>query len=126
ALEFSAPSGDLLRQRAKLYLNANQPQAAVPLLQRALRTDPHDYASRYHLVLAYRALGQRTEADEQQRLLDQTLHDLAKISELNQEAGKRPWDASVRLQLVALCEKLGKREMAEMWRQAAAACPPAP
>jgi tetratricopeptide (TPR) repeat protein len=126
ALEFSPQSGELLLQRAKLYLHTHQPKAAIPLVQRALRTNPHDYGSRYHLVLAYRAGGQRTEANEQQRLLDQTQHDLAKFSELNREAGKRPWDASVREQLVALSEKLGKREMADMWRQAAAACPPAP
>jgi Flp pilus assembly protein TadD len=106
-------------------LTANQPTAAVPLLQRALRIDPHDYASRYQLVLAYRTLDRRREADVEQHLLDQTQKDLTRISELNQETSKRPWDASVRLQLAALCEKLGKREMAEMWRQAAAACPPA-
>jgi thioredoxin-like negative regulator of GroEL len=121
ALQDHPQSPDLLRLRARLYLNENEPGSAAPLLERALRIDRHDHLSRYELVQAYQMLGRRTEAAEQQRLLKQTQDYLAELTSLNQEIAERPWDAAVRTRLAEVCDKLDKPDLAAMWRQAAAA-----
>lgn len=121
------PNGlELLRLRAKLYMEDRDPAAAVPLLVRALELDRHDYASRYQLSLAYEALHQSAKAAEQQRLLKETQKQLDELTRLNQEASDKPFDRGTRLKLAALCDALDKPREAAMWRQAAAACPPSP
>jgi hypothetical protein len=50
--------------------------------------------------------------------------DLDRITELTKEAMAKPWDAAVRLRLAELSERLGKPELAAVWRKAAAACQP--
>ncbi len=105
-----------------LHLDANEPQEAVKLLNRALALDPPDHASRYHLVAAYRRLGQSSAAQREQKLFEQTQKDFEEISRLNKEATKDLWDASVRLRLAELCEKHEMHQMAKMWRNAAARC----
>ncbi len=124
ALSQSGNSVELLRLRAKLHLEAKELQAAATLLERALDLDRHDYSSRHQLAQAYEGLGRRTEAAEQRRLLEQTQKYLTQMTHLSQDAASNPWNSSVRLQLAELCEKLDKPELAQMWRQAASACPP--
>jgi tetratricopeptide (TPR) repeat protein len=121
ALQKHPQSPDLLRLRARLYLNDSEPHNAAALLERALQVDRHDHQSRYELVQAYQMLGRRTEAAEQQRLLKQTQDYLAELTSLNHEIAERPWDAAVRTRLAEVCDKLDKPDLAAMWRQAAAA-----
>lgn len=121
ALQKHPQSPDLLRLRAKLYLNENEPDKAAALLERALQVDRHDPQSRYDLVQAYQMLGRRADAAEQQRLLKQTQDYLAELTSLNHEIAERPWDAAVRTRLAEVCDKLDKPDLAAMWRQAAAA-----
>jgi hypothetical protein len=70
-------------------------------------------------------LGRPKEVAEQERLLEQTQRYLAELTKLNEEIAERPWDAAVRTRLADVCDKLDKADLAEMWRQAAAAGPPA-
>jgi tetratricopeptide (TPR) repeat protein len=114
---------DLLRLRAKLHLHANEPQAAIPLLQRALEIDRHDYAGRYQLAQAYQAIGRTADAAEQRRLADDTKASLVQMTDLIKQASEKPWDGSVRKQLGGLCQKLDKPDLAGMWFKAAASCP---
>jgi tetratricopeptide (TPR) repeat protein len=114
---------DLLRLRAKLHLHANEPQAAIRLLQRAVEIDQHDYAGRYQLAQAYQAIGRTADAVEQRRLADDTKASLAQMTDLIKQASEKPWDASVRKGLGELCQKLDKPDLAAMWFKAAASCP---
>jgi tetratricopeptide (TPR) repeat protein len=116
---------ELLRLRAKIYLGTNEVQAAIGLLERAVEPDRNDYAARYLLAQAYQALGRSKEAALQRRLADQTKESLLKLTDLIKKASDKPWDGPVRQQLAALCEKLGKPKLAEMWRRAALCCPAA-
>ncbi len=116
-------SVELLRLRAKLHLDAKEPQAAVTLLLQALDIDPQDTSSRYQLVQAYHLLGRTADVAEQQRLLDEIDKRFKEMTRLSREAMEKPWDEAVRLRLADLCEKLQKHDMAQMWRRAAAACP---
>jgi tetratricopeptide (TPR) repeat protein len=115
---------NLLRLRAKIYLDDSEPAAAVPLLEQAVASDRHDAASRYLLVGAYHGLGREDEAAEQQRLWQQSRKALAELTDLNQKALTRPWDADLLRRLAEVCRQLDKPELAAMWLRAAAACPP--
>jgi tetratricopeptide (TPR) repeat protein len=116
---------ELLRLRAKIELHTNEPKAAIPLLERAVEIDRHDYAGRHLLAQAYQAVGRSADAAEQRRLADQTKDSLLQMTELIKKASDKPWDASVRKRLAETSQKLGKADMAAMWFKAAASCPPA-
>jgi tetratricopeptide (TPR) repeat protein len=116
---------ELLRLRAKMHMGAGEPQAAVPLLERAVGIDRHDYASRFQLAHAYQALGRRGEAAEQLRRGQQTQDALKELTNLIKEAGEKPWDGQVRRRLADSYQRLDRSEAAR-WVQAAAACPPGP
>jgi tetratricopeptide (TPR) repeat protein len=113
----------LLRERAIRHVEAKEAEAALPLLRRALDMDRHDYSSHYQLGLVYRMLGRGQEAAEQLRLAEQIKTDLLEHERLTREAASRPWDASVRLRLAALSDRLGRPADAASWREAAVACP---
>jgi predicted Zn-dependent protease len=115
-----------LRVRALIHAAASETGEAVVLLERALRIDAHDHASRYQLALAYAALGRPQEAAEQQRLLKQTEDLLKQWADLNQEADAKPTDPQIRRRLAEVCTELGKPEMAQRWLRAADACPTDP
>lgn len=118
-------AGPLLKLRARLHLEENEPAAAAQLLERIVKQDPHDFASRYQLAQAYQRLNRPAEAAEQVRLSDKSKESFLELTRLNQEADRRPWDAPLLRQLAALCRQLDKPELAAMWEQSAAACPPA-
>jgi endonuclease YncB( thermonuclease family) len=48
--------------------------------------------------------------------------DAPELTALTRDANARPWDPTVRLELAATCDALGKKELAAMWRHSAAAC----
>jgi tetratricopeptide (TPR) repeat protein len=123
ALEHDSTCADLYRLRGQLSMHADKPQAAVPLLERALALDPNDYGCRHELVVAYKMLGRNAEATEQQHKLEATQRNIELMSRLNQEALSRPWDAAVRRKMAEACEQLGRWRDADMWQRAADACP---
>jgi tetratricopeptide (TPR) repeat protein len=113
---------DLLRVGSEVRMADRQLEGAATLLLQALEIDRHDFTSRYRLAMAYEGLGRKADAEEQRRLAEQTKSVLAEVSKLNDAAAANPWDAASRVRLAALCEELGQREMARMWREAAKAC----
>jgi tetratricopeptide (TPR) repeat protein len=128
-LRHDSSCADLYRLRGQLYVHTNEPQAAAPLLERAVALDPNDYGCRNELVVAYKMLGRNAEAADQQNKLMATQRNIELMARLNQEALSKPWDASVRRKMADVSEQLGKWRDARMWRRAADACPasgPAP
>jgi tetratricopeptide (TPR) repeat protein len=127
ALERAAALGRLsprgLRLRALLHADADEFAAAANTLEQALRQDAHDCPCRYQLAQAYEHLGRRTDAAEQLRLLDRSQRLYQELSDLNQEANRKPTDVSVRRRLADVCAKLEKPTLAAMWLRAAKACP---
>ena len=119
-------SARALRCRALIHVAAGEAAAALPLLEQVLRADPYDFLSRYPLAQALEALNRGAEAADQRRRADQSRDLLAELSRLNKEASARPTDAAVRRRLAGVADQLGKRDMAEMWRRAAALCPAEP
>jgi tetratricopeptide (TPR) repeat protein len=117
-------SVDVLRLRAKIHLQEEQPQPATVLLERALVFDRHDQASRRLLAKAYEKLGRPANAEEQRRLSQVTQDQLHELTKLSHEAMLKKWDAPLRRRLAELCDQLDKPELAAMWRRAAAVAPP--
>jgi predicted Zn-dependent protease len=115
---------ELLLLRARMHAGEGAFGEAVPLLERALRQNPHEHACRYELAQALQALGKRAEAAEQRRLLEETQAAMQERGRLIMQAGERPWDADVRLQLAALCDRLQMNEASALWRRSAGRCPP--
>jgi tetratricopeptide (TPR) repeat protein len=113
-----------LHLRARLFLADGQPKAAMPLLERALAVNPYDDVNRELLIQVCKQLGEDARVVQQQRLLEETRSYKRRLTELHEQALRRPWDAEVRQQLADLCLKLNLKGEAEMWRQAAAACMP--
>ncbi len=126
ALDASSNCPELLRLRAKIHMADKESGAAIKLLQQALNLDPHDYVTRYQLAQVYESLNLKPQAAEQHRLAEQSRKDLEELSKLNREAVEKPTSAAVRARLAELCDRLGRPQDAEMWRQAAASLPPEP
>jgi tetratricopeptide (TPR) repeat protein len=121
----SYPRGiELLRIGAEIRQADKQPQQAAALLIWALEVDRHDHASRHKLAQVYEGLGRRAEAEEQRRLAEQTKSLFEEMTRLRDEAAKNLWDATPRLQLAKICDELGQKKEARMWREAAKACGP--
>lgn len=114
-----------LRLRAGLYVAADRPRDALPLLEQALRLDPHDYASRQHLVQVYQQLKDVHRVKEHQRLAEETQRARQALTELFEKASERPWDDELRCEIADLCLKLNRRQEARTALRAALACNPA-
>src|SRR6266849_8878397 len=56
--------------RARIYLQEDQPRAAIHLLEKVIRLHPNDSVGRQSLMLAYRAIEDDSRAAEQKRYLD--------------------------------------------------------
>jgi tetratricopeptide (TPR) repeat protein len=110
--------------RVRALLLADAPEKAAPLLEEALRADPHDVASRYQLAQAYDRLDRPADAAAQRKRLERSQALLKELTELSREAADRPKDGAVRRRLAEVCRDLDRPALAEMWDRAAAACPP--
>ena len=68
------------------------------------------------------AAGRTGDATRTLARVEELRADLDRITALSREAMEKPWDADVRVRLAELCDRMGKPELAAMWRNAAAAC----
>jgi hypothetical protein len=91
-------------------------------LRAAVRYDPADLTSLHQLAIAYDRLKETAEAERIRKQHEQAKKDLLALTSLNRDADARPWDPDVRLELAEICVRLGKHELAKMWRNSAAAC----
>lgn len=115
-------SGPVLRLRGQLLLDAGDQQAAVRPLERAVELAPTDYQSHYLLAKVYAGLGRTSDAKREFDRVEGLRRALDRMTALSREAMEKPWESGVRLQLAELSEQLGRPQLAEMWRSAAAAC----
>ena len=112
----------LQRLRGQLHLKAGQPNQAVERLERAVDMAPRDEISRYHLGLAYNAVGRTAEATDQHQRVKAIQAELQKLTDLSSEATRNPWDADIRWRLAKLSKEMGNPQLAAMWEEAAKAC----
>jgi tetratricopeptide (TPR) repeat protein len=110
---------ELIAEKGLILLDSRRANDAVPVLELALSTNPHDRRARDGLRRAYLALGRFEDASKQPPKLAESERLFASMTALTMEAMNKPWDASIRYQLADTCDKLRKPELAAMWRKAA-------
>lgn len=116
------PDAALFRLRGQVHQDQGQPAEALRCFERAVELAPADYRAQYLLGPAYAAAGRGADADRTFARVEQLRLDLDRLTALTREAMNNPWDPAVRLSLAELCERLGKPELAAVWRKAAASC----
>jgi predicted Zn-dependent protease len=103
----------------RFALEDGRPQAALGPLQTLLDRDPHDTQARYQLSQAYRQLGDQAAAVAELDRMNESKALAEKIGPLYDQAIFRPQDSEIRDKLADLCDKLGRPELARVWRRAA-------
>jgi predicted Zn-dependent protease len=114
------PDGVFYRLRGQLYLDQGNAADAIPMLEQAARLYKRPYQPYFLLAQAYARAGRKADADRAAARAEEVRRDLETATELTKEAMERPQDASVRIRLAEVCERLGDPELAAMWRRAAA------
>lgn len=112
----------VLLLKARIEIEADNPQAAVEPLQRHLDRDPHDFECRYQLALSYRSLGQSERYKTEIARMQESKELRRQLSDFGEQAVDRPRDAKIRDRVADVCDKLGKHRLAQTYRQAASAC----
>lgn len=112
----------MLKVLGRLELDAGRPKEAVAPLRQAIAFNPRDFESRHQLAQALRLLGDTAEADVEAKRAVRTMEQITELSELNQSAIERPTDVELRLRIADLCDELGMKKLAVMWKKAAESC----
>ena len=109
---------------ARIALDDNRTGDALRWLQQVVTADPSNHQALYEISLAFRRLGKDKEAQEflDRRNVAHTLFE--RLVDLNQKAIAEPNNATLREELASVCDQLGKKELAAVWRDAAAALRP--
>ena len=107
---------------SRIRMEDGQPDEAIKVLEHVLRDRPHDAECRYQLALACRQLGDQKRYEAEMARFEESAGLHRKLTELNVQAIEQPRNAEVRDQVADLCLKLGKDELAAVWRAAARAC----
>lgn len=92
---------------------------AVEAFQSLLDRDPHDVQARYQLSIAYQRLGDKAAAAAELDRMNESKALREKLAALYDQAMQRSTDPEVRDELADLCGKLGKPDLARIWKRAA-------
>ncbi len=116
------PTAALYRLRGQVYEDQARPADARRCYERAIELAPTDRQAHFLLGQVLAGSGHAGDAARAFARAEELRKDLDRISALSREAMQKPWDPVVRLELAELCDRLGKPQLAAMWRKAAAAC----
>ena len=108
----------VLMLQAEFFQADNRNTEALGRLRRAVKLDHFDIEARYKLALLLQKLGSTNEYkveiaewEKQKKMKEQ-------LTDLNIKALSEPFNSELRFELADLCEQLGKKELAVMWRKA--------
>jgi tetratricopeptide (TPR) repeat protein len=106
--------------QAKLHIGDRKPKEAVPFIEQVLKDDPHDYLARLLLVQAYQRMGDTPAAERESSRMKESERLCTRLQSLYRQAMKDAGNADVREQIAGVCEQLGRRRLASIWKHAAA------
>ncbi|MDB5337524.1 MAG: tetratricopeptide repeat protein [Planctomycetaceae bacterium] len=92
---------------------------AAQYLERAVKVYPRDASARSYLATVYEKQGKPQEAREQLARIETDRKLREKFTKLNEQANKRPQDASIRYDLGEIARELQLFRLAKKWYQAA-------
>lgn len=124
AVELESEYIPALIYKATLLMTGGQPQAAVPILEQAVRIHPHDGTARFKLAQAYNQVGDTEHAAEQTRLMEESQKLEREFIDLHRQVSADATNAELRYQLGTLARTLHKPDLARMWLRAAVALDP--
>ena len=110
----------VLLLEAELLLTDGAADEAADILEEAARLYPFDAECRYRLGQALHAAGRDVESAEALLAWNELDQLSRRLTELNERALGDLQDADLRRELAEVCDRLGKSELAQMWRDAAA------
>ena len=120
AAEQSGPPDErVLMTRARFEFESGHHNDAVATLERVLKIDKSNINAYYVLAQVLTRLGREAEARTSHETHEQLIGVKNRLTNLNLEALQHPHDRVLREQLADICEQLGKRDLAAMWRRAA-------
>jgi tetratricopeptide (TPR) repeat protein len=105
---------------ARFALEEGRARDAIEPFRMLLERDPHDVQTRYQLSQAYRQTGDAGAATAELERMNESKDLTEKLGPMFEQAIRRPNDAEIRDELAVLCDRLGKRDLARVWRRAAA------
>ncbi|MEJ7592328.1 MAG: tetratricopeptide repeat protein [Planctomycetaceae bacterium] len=104
---------------ARLDAGNGKPESAISQLERVLRHDPHNVAARFQLALVSRQIGNESAFEENLRLKEDSQILVDRLLKLSHDVVDKIAPQSVYSEISNVCELLGKKELAERWRQVA-------
>ena len=110
----------LLSLLGRLRVDRGDYAEAVAPLEEGVRLDRTDLTTLQALATAYQRLDRSADAERVRRERAEVQKALERLTSLTVDADAQPWNAAIREELAAICESLGKRSLAAMWRHAAA------
>lgn len=121
AMQTNGDAPATLRLSARFAVDEGRTDNAVSPLEKLTTLDPFDHQALFDLSLAYRRVGRVADADRVLERRNAVFSRMEQMANLNMKAIREPENAAVREELAAVCEQLGKKELATAWRQAATA-----
>jgi tetratricopeptide (TPR) repeat protein len=123
--ENPAQTGALLF-RAKLFILDDQPQSAIPLMEKLLSLHPNNTRARQTMMLAYRSIRDDRRAAEQKEFLDTLLAPRERLLKLQKAVDHDPWNGRARLEMAMLNSGTDHSEALAWIRSALASTPDDP
>jgi tetratricopeptide (TPR) repeat protein len=117
---------DVLLLEAEIASFEKRHDDALRALRRVVGLFPHDPECRYRLGIFLQQRGDAAGSEAELARWKKENDLVDRLSQLNLQAGSDPHNAELRLQLAEVCDQLEKPELAQMWRDAAAACKAGP
>lgn len=108
----------VLMLQAEFFQADNRNTEAIGRLRRAVKLDHFDIEARYKLALLLQKLGSADEYKAEIAEWEKQKKMKEQLTELNIKALSEPFNSELRFELADLCEQLGKKELATMWRKA--------
>ena len=112
--------GQLLQ--ARISLESGDTEKSLSLLKSLILQDRSSEESEYLIAMVYQQRGEQQLYQEHLQRSEEIKALKTRLTELSSRAMAAQYDADVRLEMAAVCENLGMQRMADVWRQAAAAC----
>ena len=108
----------VLMLQAEFFQADNRNTEAIGRLRRAVKLDHFDIEARYKLALLLQKLGSADEYKAEIAEWEKQKKMKEQLTDLNIKALSEPFNSELRFELADLCEQLGKKELATMWRKA--------
>ena len=110
------------RLKVRISIEMHDLTEARQQLESLIASDPGDDEAEYLLALLFRQLKEEPQSQHHLARSESIKSLKNQLTELSETAMKQPDNAEVRDQLAGLCDQLGLKPLAQVWRTAAASC----